>query len=202
MGNGPGRPVMLCYRNRVHASSRTAAGGWRRWSAAAGIALAATTFACACLAQVALTPVSRFYNLRTGTHFYTASSIERDHVILTYPQFLYEGVAYYVYGAPVPPPGNPGNIAPKVSLAASAATIPGPGQVTLAATASDDDGQVAKVMFYQGSIKLTEMTTAPYSYTLNVTVAGDYAYSAVAVGHLGASTTSAGGAATPATSGT
>jgi hypothetical protein len=138
------------------------------------------------------TALYRFYNQATGAHFFTASSSERDHVIATYPQFIYEGVAYYAFGAPVSPPGNPGNIAPKVSLVASAATIPVPGQVTLTATAFDDDGQVVKVMFYQGSTKLTEMTTTPYSYTLNVGAAGDYTYSAIAVDNLSAMTTSAG----------
>jgi hypothetical protein len=43
------------------------------------------------------TPVYRFYNEGTRAHFYTASLGERDFVIATYPQFRYEGVAFYAY---------------------------------------------------------------------------------------------------------
>lgn len=40
-------------------------------------------------------PVYRFYNRTNGTHFFTDSSSERDHVIATWPGvFTYEGVAY------------------------------------------------------------------------------------------------------------
>ncbi|WP_165820328.1 right-handed parallel beta-helix repeat-containing protein [Microvirga sp. KLBC 81] len=38
----------------------------------------------------------RFYNEQTKTHFYTASELERDQVITKYPQFRYEGTAFYV----------------------------------------------------------------------------------------------------------
>jgi len=40
------------------------------------------------------TPVWRFFNTSTGTHFYTASADERAHVLATWPQFVDEGVAY------------------------------------------------------------------------------------------------------------
>lgn len=40
-------------------------------------------------------PVYRFYNRTNGTHFFTDSASERDHVIATWPGvFTYEGVAY------------------------------------------------------------------------------------------------------------
>lgn len=43
------------------------------------------------------TPIHRFYNVRTSSHFYTASETERDLVIARWPSiFTYEGVAYYV----------------------------------------------------------------------------------------------------------
>ena len=135
-------------------------------------------------------PLYRFWNQVVGDHFFTAALSEKDHIIATYPQFVYEGIAYYVYGASAPP-GPPGNAAPSVSLSASATSVPVPGQVTLTATASDSDGQVVKVMFYEGANKLTEMTTTPYSYTANISVAGTYTYSAVAVDDKGATTSSA-----------
>jgi len=40
--------------------------------------------------------VFRFYNVDTGVHFYTASSVERDSVINNLPQFKYEGNAFDV----------------------------------------------------------------------------------------------------------
>jgi uncharacterized protein (DUF1800 family) len=42
-------------------------------------------------------PVVRFYNERTGTHFYTIDNAERDQVLRLYPWFDYEGVQFYAY---------------------------------------------------------------------------------------------------------
>ncbi len=44
--------------------------------------------------------VFRFFNQKTGAHFYTASAGERDFVVRTYPDFRYENVAFYAYQAP------------------------------------------------------------------------------------------------------
>ncbi len=46
-------------------------------------------------------PVVRFYNERTGTHFYTIDNAERDQVLRLYPWFDYEGVQFYAYKTPV-----------------------------------------------------------------------------------------------------
>ncbi len=46
-------------------------------------------------------PVVRFYNERTGTHFYTIDTAERDQVLRLYPWFDYEGVQFYAYKTPV-----------------------------------------------------------------------------------------------------
>jgi hypothetical protein len=43
-----------------------------------------------------LVPVYRFFNKRTGTHFYTASETEKDHIIATWNWFTFEGTAYFV----------------------------------------------------------------------------------------------------------
>lgn len=45
-------------------------------------------------------PVYRFYNATTGAHFFTSSAAERDFVMQTYPQFVYESVAFYAYAQP------------------------------------------------------------------------------------------------------
>jgi V8-like Glu-specific endopeptidase len=45
----------------------------------------------------ALMPVYRFYNLRNGVHFYTASEAEKNNVLATLSStYRLEGVAYYV----------------------------------------------------------------------------------------------------------
>ena len=46
------------------------------------------------------TPIYRFYNNRTGAHFYTVSASERDFVISNYKDFKYESIAYYVWTTP------------------------------------------------------------------------------------------------------
>ncbi len=45
-------------------------------------------------AAPSVNPVFRFYNQETGTHFYTIVATERDRVIGSYPQFIYEGPAF------------------------------------------------------------------------------------------------------------
>ena len=44
-----------------------------------------------------LGPVVRFFNTRTGTHFYTIDMAEKDNVLQLYPWFAYEGVQFYAY---------------------------------------------------------------------------------------------------------
>src|SRR5436309_3370656 len=61
----------------------------------------------------------------------------------------------------------------------------------LAATASDVDGTVAKVEFFNGSSKLGEDTTAPYSFSWTGVPAGSYTLTGRATDDLGATTTSA-----------
>lgn len=48
-------------------------------------------------ASAARTAVYRFYNGKTGAHFYTASAAERDFVVQTFPEFAYENIAFYAY---------------------------------------------------------------------------------------------------------
>jgi lysyl endopeptidase len=40
-------------------------------------------------------PIYRFYNTLTGTHFFTISEAERNNVLATLPQYIYENVAFY-----------------------------------------------------------------------------------------------------------
>jgi galactose oxidase-like protein/Big-like domain-containing protein len=71
------------------------------------------------------------------------------------------------------------------------ATFTPPATVDLAATASDADGTVEKVEFFNGTTKLGEDTTAPYSFTWSGVAAGTYTLTARATDDLGGVATSA-----------
>jgi len=85
-----------------------------------------------------------------------------------------------------------GNRAPTVSL-----TAPGVGasflagqDIPMAASASDADGSIVRVEFYNGATKLGEDTTAPYTYAWPSVPAGSYSLSARAIDNQGATTSS------------
>ena len=63
--------------------------------------------------------------------------------------------------------------------------------MTLAATASDSDGTIAKVDFYAGSTLVGSAGAAPSSTSWNPTTAATYTLTAVATDNAGATTTSA-----------
>lgn len=80
------------------------------------------------------------------------------------------------FGSPV------ANRPPVVSLAATAGATPAvaPATITLRATASDPDGTVAKVSFYDGSEKIGEAKAAPWELRVANVTAGIHRYSAMA----------------------
>jgi len=88
---------------------------------------------------------------------------------------------------------SPSNQAPTVSLTAPAAgaTYTAPASITMTASASDADGTVARVDFYQGSTLVRSDTTSPYGYTWSNVAAGSYQLTAVARDNDGATRTSA-----------
>ena len=86
-----------------------------------------------------------------------------------------------------------GNVSPTAALTqpANGATFTAPATVGIAANATDGDGTVAKVEFFNGSNKLGEDTTAPYTYNWTGVPVGSYTITARATDNLGATTTSA-----------
>jgi hypothetical protein len=94
-------------------------------------------------------------------------------------------------GAALPPPPG-GNNPPTVSITSpsNGATFTAPANITINATASDSDGTVTKVDFYQGTTLLGTDTTSPYSNTWNNVAAGSYTLTAKATDNGGAFTTS------------
>lgn len=87
---------------------------------------------------------------------------------------------------------NPGNQSPVVSITSPAnnATFTAPATVTIQASASDPDGSVTKVEFFNGGAKLGEATASPYGYTWNNVANGTYMLTAKATDNGGAVTTS------------
>jgi hypothetical protein len=59
----------------------------------------------------------------------------------------------------------------------------------LRATASDTDGTVTNVQFFQGAVSLGNVTASPYSVTVNSLAAGDYTFSAIATDNGGLTAT-------------
>ena len=66
-----------------------------------------------------------------------------------------------------------------------------PASITISANATDADGSVANVEFYNGTVKLGEDATAQYSYLWTNVAAGTYSITAVATDNSGNKTTSA-----------
>jgi hypothetical protein len=93
------------------------------------------------------------------------------------------------------------NQPPAVSLDSpiAGATFVAPAAITLVATASDSDGTIAKVEFFQGISKLGEDITAPYELAWTGVLEGGYTLTAVATDNAGAVTTSAAVGVTVAT---
>ncbi|MHB8914386.1 MAG: Ig-like domain-containing protein [Thiobacillus sp.] len=88
-----------------------------------------------------------------------------------------------------PTPNRP----PTVSLTSpiSGASSTAPASVTLSANASDSDGSIAKVEFYNGTTLINTDTTAPYRYDGTGVAADSYTLTAKATDNLGVVTTSA-----------
>ncbi|QHT70947.1 PKD domain-containing protein [Rhodocytophaga rosea] len=85
-----------------------------------------------------------------------------------------------------------GNLAPSANIIAPATntSFNAPATVIIEAQASDTDGTISKIEFYQGSIKLGEDLTSPYSYSWTNVGAGSYQLTAKAIDNLNATTTS------------
>lgn len=87
----------------------------------------------------------------------------------------------------------PANNAPVVSvtLPTNNASFEAPASITITASASDPNNDLTKVEFYNGTTKLGEKTTAPYSYAWTNVAQGTYSITAIASDAAGNKTTSA-----------
>jgi hypothetical protein len=84
------------------------------------------------------------------------------------------------------------NVAPTVSVTAPAdnATFMAPAAITINATATDTDGTISKVEFFNGTTLLGSDTTSPYSYAWSNVAVGTYSITAKATDDKGAAKTS------------
>jgi alpha-tubulin suppressor-like RCC1 family protein len=87
----------------------------------------------------------------------------------------------------------PSNASPNVSLTAPAngSRYATPAAIAMTATATDTDGTIAKVEFYQGTTLLTTDTTAPYGYAWSNVGVGTYTLTAKAYDNKGLDAVSA-----------
>ena len=78
--------------------------------------------------------------------------------------------------------GKATNPPPTVALTAplNDATYTAPATITLSATASDSNGSITKVEFFQGATLIGTRTTAPYSVTWSNVAGGAYTLTAKA----------------------
>ena len=86
--------------------------------------------------------------------------------------------------------GTVTNKPPTASLSAPSTTLTAPATVVLNATATDSDGSVAKVEFFNGATKIGEDTSSPYSFSWASVPAGTYSLTVRATDNQGATTTS------------
>jgi GxGYxYP putative glycoside hydrolase C-terminal domain/GxGYxY sequence motif in domain of unknown function N-terminal/Alpha-L-arabinofuranosidase B (ABFB) domain/PA14 domain/Bacterial Ig domain/Ricin-type beta-trefoil lectin domain-like/Glycosyl hydrolases family 2/Glycosyl hydrolases family 2, sugar binding domain/Secretion system C-terminal sorting domain/Glycosyl hydrolases family 2, TIM barrel domain len=89
--------------------------------------------------------------------------------------------------------GTQVNQSPTVSLTSplNNTSYNAPATISLAANASDGDGNISKVEFYSGSQKLGEDVTSPYTYSWTNVGVGNYTLTARAYDNIGAVATSA-----------
>src|SRR5688572_12028209 len=65
-----------------------------------------------------------------------------------------------------------------------------PAQVVINVSASDTNGQITLIEFFEGTNKLAETTLAPYTFTWSLVPTGSYTLTAVATDNEGATNTS------------
>jgi predicted esterase len=96
-----------------------------------------------------------------------------------------------IHGIRLTPYLSSGNQNPVVSISSPVAgqSFQAPASISINATASDPDGTVTKVEFYNGTAILGEDTTAPFTNVWNNVSAGNYTIRAKAIDNAGASAT-------------
>jgi hypothetical protein len=118
---------------------------------------------------------------------------------------VYDSLASIVVSSPVNVTvKSSSNMAPTTSITSptSGATFTSPATITINANATDSDGSISKVEFYQGSTLIGTDTSAPYSVTWSTSTAGSYSFTSKAYDNQNATGTSGAVSVTVNSSGT
>jgi len=99
-------------------------------------------------------------------------------------------IGAYETAAPAPVVANQPPVV-SISSPANSASFASPATITVNATASDPDGTIAKVEFFQGNTKIGEKATAPYSFTWIGVPEGSYSLTVLAIDNANSKTVSA-----------
>jgi hypothetical protein len=85
------------------------------------------------------------------------------------------------------PYGTPGNNNPVVTMTSpeDGQSFVTPASVNILANASDSDGSITKVEFYNGSVKLGEDTSSPYAFNWTNVPEGNYGITVKATDNAG-----------------
>jgi hypothetical protein len=78
-----------------------------------------------------------------------------------------------------------------ISSPSKSTSITAPATITIDAAASDPDGTIIKVEFFQGSVKIGEKATLPFSFSWKEVPEGTYSLTAAATDNAGSKTVSA-----------
>ncbi len=116
-------------------------------------------------------------NLPAGTYIFTAKAYDNNNASTTSNSIT------VVVQSPVNQP-------PVCSLTSNTTTGNAPASVLLTATASDPNGTIEKVEFYQNQVLIATVTAAPYTFTVNNLAVGTYAFTAKAYDNNNVSTVS------------
>jgi uncharacterized protein YkwD len=130
-------------------------------------------------------------NVANGTYALTAKATDNRGLAATSAAVT---VTVGPAEGPGPGPGpGPGNQPPtaQITQPAQGATFQRPATIAIAATASDPDGTVARVEFFDGAVKLGEDATAPYAFSWTGAAAGTHALTVKATDNANAVGTSA-----------
>lgn len=111
-----------------------------------------------------------------GNHVYTAVATDNDGATATATKTVVVTEANLPAEVTLAGPKNP--------------TLSAPASVLLTATASDPDGTVAKVEFFEGEAKLGQRLSPPYTLTVTNVASGLHVYTAIATDNHGLPRTS------------
>lgn len=121
--------------------------------------------------------LSQILNTSDGEYYYVKVTEADGDEAISSPVWIADAIA---------------NQSPICSIIAPAggASYTAPATINIGANAVDSDGSITRVEFYQGSTKLGEATSAPWSFTWSNVPVGSYKLTVVATDNSGASSVS------------